>query len=887
MQPGDTIDVAAGIYEGPFNPGRVRCTATLPCTIRGAGMFTTVLRGMRPATDWQSMGNGVYRRTMQASADPITTADDGYPMRDAYDPANLYQRNGYVEPGSGLVEHLPLGYAGDGVTSPGDGQWSYDPTTHTVFANPYGSAPIGDVLIPFVSRLFDLRQSSGHWTVQDLSLEGARAFIADHQPDGGSLPGMVFRNVGAGYVPRWIMRLNPVPGVTLDNVRLRWIARGTSAIVPEDQRSGYGIRLFGAHGSTITGLDCRHLGSGTSWCGGACMPPWNGNSFTVVPHGGHCVDIKQTDGFTFSDGVIDAGPVQGGVKVDVSRNGTVATTRFTRNVRAIVLNAQTPTTGFTTTYSIFVDENLFDGNVTDFTVDTPATSGYPTATLLGNRRLDGSPLVTEPSPLPPSVVVLPDSGVTTTSTTATSTTSTTRSTTTSTTTSTTRSTTTSTTTSTTRSTTTSTTTSTTGSASSSTSTSASSSTSVPSTSSTTIGSSSSTSTSSSSTSTSSSSTSTSSSTSSTTTTLPSGPLCGNGVLEGDEQCDDGNLDALDGCDGNCLLEEVAAVRRDNELSTDLTPPTDPLAASIMTPSLGSLVIIETSPTIEPPPDLALVGRQVHIQAPSATTSNPIEIRLTIDNTVLSDPGVSPDLGVLRNGVLVSRCSGLPGRALPNPCVSGEEAPDIDLTTLVVLSSRGGNWNLVVPDTASSTTTLPAATTTTTSSTTSTTVPRSERHVRGTELLLRDRPGRPAARRLVLLSRDATDLMGGARAAVPSAPLAGSLRMVAIGGDGFDVTYPLDASGWREIRRRNVATGVRYDGRSGPITTVVLRRKDGLRVLGRGPRLGHTLGAEPDVVQVELRLGQERYCFAFGGAVQRFTPGTSLLRRNAQPPGACP
>jgi cysteine-rich repeat protein len=33
-------------------------------------------------------------------------------------------------------------------------------------------------------------------------------------------------------------------------------------------------------------------------------------------------------------------------------------------------------------------------------------------------------------------------------------------------------------------------------------------------------------------------------------------MCGNGVIEGKEQCDDGNTTALDGCDSNCKLELV-------------------------------------------------------------------------------------------------------------------------------------------------------------------------------------------------------------------------------------------------------------------------------------------------------------------------------------------
>jgi hypothetical protein len=342
---------------------------------------------------------------------------------------------------------------------------------------------------------------------------------------------------------------------------------------------------------------------------------------------------------------------------------------------------------------------------------------------------------------------------------------------------------------------------------------------------------------------------------------------------------------LDGCDANCLVEEIVSTRRDNEISTALAPPVDPLAASIVTPTVGPLEIVETSPTIEPPSDLTLVGPQVHIQAPAATTSNPIQIRLTIDNTVLSDTQAPEDLAVLRNGAVVNPCDGPAGRATPNPCVSGQDAPDVDLTTVVVLSSRGGDWNLVVPD-AATTTTLPTTTTTVTSTTTSTTL-RRERHVGGTELLLRDKPGRPAGRRLLLLSRDAGGLVGGDPAAAPSADGVDSLRMVAIGGDGFDVTYPLAASGWSAIIRRGVATGIRYDDVDGPITRILFQNTGDLRVAGKGPLLRHTLRTQPDVIQVELRLGGERYCFAFGGAVQRFDPGTTLLRKRARAPQRCP
>jgi cysteine-rich repeat protein len=39
------------------------------------------------------------------------------------------------------------------------------------------------------------------------------------------------------------------------------------------------------------------------------------------------------------------------------------------------------------------------------------------------------------------------------------------------------------------------------------------------------------------------------------------PVCGNGVLEPGEECDDGNLDYFDGCSGACLIETGGGIDR--------------------------------------------------------------------------------------------------------------------------------------------------------------------------------------------------------------------------------------------------------------------------------------------------------------------------------------
>lgn len=62
------------------------------------------------------------------------------------------------------------------------------------------------------------------------------------------------------------------------------------------------------------------------------------------------------------------------------------------------------------------------------------------------------------------------------------------------------------------------------------------------------------------------------------TTTPTPVACGNGILEMAEQCDDGNLQSLDGCDGTCLAERPVCgdgIKISNAFSFDWStePPT--------------------------------------------------------------------------------------------------------------------------------------------------------------------------------------------------------------------------------------------------------------------------------------------------------------------------
>jgi hypothetical protein len=167
--------------------------------------------------------------------------------------------------------------------------------------------------------------------------------------------------------------------------------------------------------------------------------------------------------------------------------------------------------------------------------------------------------------------------------------------------------------------------------------------------------------------------------------------------------------------------------------------------------------------------------------------------------------------------------------------------------------------------------------------------RRSRRVGGTKLVLSDPPTNSAARRFQIQSHDATELiLGDGSDPTPLLTAGGTLRVVAVGGDGFDETYLLDPEGWEPIDPRNPRAGIRYRDADGPITNVVFRANTTLRIAGKGLQLGQTLRSEPEAIQVVLQLDDYEYCFEFGGSVQRFTAGRrKLLRKSALRPLACP
>jgi hypothetical protein len=164
----------------------------------------------------------------------------------------------------------------------------------------------------------------------------------------------------------------------------------------------------------------------------------------------------------------------------------------------------------------------------------------------------------------------------------------------------------------------------------------------------------------------------------------------------------------------------------------------------------------------------------------------------------------------------------------------------------------------------------------------------DRCLAGTQLTLVAPLGQAARRRLLVQSNDTPELLLGDGGDVAALIAAGaSLTVLAVGGDGFEVTYTLPAAGWRLLGAGNPTYGVRYRDRKGPIKRVVFKAGRLLKVTGGGPQLVQTLGSEPVTVEIDLLIGQYRYRLAFGGgAAHQFMPNKRLVRRSAPRPGGC-
>src|SRR6185369_13049132 len=193
------------------------------------------------------------------------------------------------------------------------------------------------------------------------------------------------------------------------------------------------------------------------------------------------------------------------------------------------------------------------------------------------------------------------------------------------------------------------------------------------------------------------STSVTSTTSTTSTTILT--VCGDGMVQGLEQCDDSNTSPGDGCDAICQIEETKSqsVGAGGTVSSGTTPTAaDPLETSVTTPNAGTVTIFESSPGA-PPAGYEFRGQASCITAPAASTSsNPLELIFRIDATQIRAGENENTIQVFRSGVLVPPCLGGPGTAVPEPCV-GERTllPGGDIL-LRIFATHTSPWTFGYP-----------------------------------------------------------------------------------------------------------------------------------------------------------------------------------------------
>jgi len=307
-----------------------------------------------------------------------------------------------------------------------------------------------------------------------------------------------------------------------------------------------------------------------------------------------------------------------------------------------------------------------------------------------------------------------------------------------------------------------------------------------------------------------------------------------------------------------------------------------------------------------------IGGTCGTLAAFAAANTPDEANGRTGPTAFANPGATPpNLHLLAGstaieaGVATTVTTDVDGDSRPQGARADAGAdeytgslPSTTTTSTSTSTSLPGQSSTTATSSTATSVTFSSSTITTSSSTaiggssttTSTLFPRErrERYLGGNKLILQDRPEHPAARRFYAQSRDSTQLvLGDAGDPAPLLASGAVLRVIGIGGDWFDETYPLEAAGWEPISARNPRAGIRYRSASGPITTLVFRANSMLRIVGRGAGLTHRLDNEPEAIQIELRFADFDYCLEFGGAVQRHKAGRRLVRKGALRPLGCP
>ncbi len=119
---------------------------------------------------------------------------------------------------------------------------------------------------------------------------------------------------------------------------------------------------------------------------------------------------------------------------------------------------------------------------------------------------------------------------------------------------------------------------------------------------------------------------------------------------------------------------------------------------------GTVEISETTIAETPPSGFDFLGQEVVITAPAATATNPLILTFNLHTSIAgTDPNA---IEMFKAGVLVGACTGNPGEASPDPCVTSR-ALVVDNIQIVVLTSTASAWNFGEPTATATPTATPA------------------------------------------------------------------------------------------------------------------------------------------------------------------------------------
>lgn len=165
-------------------------------------------------------------------------------------------------------------------------------------------------------------------------------------------------------------------------------------------------------------------------------------------------------------------------------------------------------------------------------------------------------------------------------------------------------------------------------------------------------------------------------------------VCGNGLLESGETCDDANVVAGDGCSDVCRLEN-SFVSGNSTVTTggDATPAT-PAQAAVTSPSGGPIEITRLAGTPSQP-GFSMLDVLFQIQAPIESGATPLVLTFMLDASLASSTG---SIAVFKDGAAVLVCSGSAGEAVPDPCVSERAVLGNGDVQITVRSSTASDWS---------------------------------------------------------------------------------------------------------------------------------------------------------------------------------------------------